>query len=71
MNKDLLIVMIGMTLSKYGMYIYNLLESKKKPSTEPTNTFEKRNVCKKTARAYFVEGTIWLVMTLLFLIIKR
>ena len=71
MNKDLLIVMIGMTLSKYGMYFYNLLESKKKPSTEPTNTFEKRNVCKKTARAYLVEGTIWLAMTLLLLIIKR
>lgn len=71
MNKDLLVVMLAMTLSKYGMYFYNLLESKKKPNSDPTNTFAKRNVCKKTAKAYLVEGTIWLTMTILFLIIKR
>jgi len=71
MNKDLLVVMLAMTLSKYGMYFYNLIESKKKPNYDPTNTFAKRNVCKKTAKAYFVEGTIWLVMTVIFLIIKR
>ena len=71
MNKDLLVVMLAMALSKYGMYFYNLIESKKKPNYDPTNTFAKTNVCKKTAKAYLVEGTIWLVMTVIFLIIKR
>jgi hypothetical protein len=58
-------------LGKLSMAIYNFIQGRKAPSSEATNTFEKRNVCKKTARAYLVEGTIWLAMTLLLLIIKR
>ena len=43
-----------LAFSKYCMAFYNWLESNRKPSNEPTNTFEKRNVCRKTAKAYFV-----------------
>ena len=35
---------------KLSMSIYNIIESKK-ISNEASNTFEKRNVCKKTAKA--------------------
>lgn len=38
-------------LGKLSMAIYNFIQGRKAPSREATNTFEKRNVCRKTARA--------------------
>lgn len=38
-------------LGKLSMAVYNFIQGRKTPSSEATNTFEKRNVCRKTARA--------------------
>jgi hypothetical protein len=37
----------------------------KKPDSDPKNTFEKRNICAKTAHAYMFEGIVFLVLAII------
>ncbi len=50
--------------------IYNIVQSQKE-SHKATNTFEKRNVCKKTAGAIACEATAFFVMGFVCLIFRR
>lgn len=58
-------------LGKFSMAIYNFVQGRKAPSSEATNTFEKRNVCRKTARACLWEAATYFVIFLIFLIIGK
>ena len=55
---------------KLSMSIYNIIESKK-VSNEASNTFEKRNVCKKTAKACAWEAITYFVIALVFVVLGK
>lgn len=59
-----------MTLSRIVQVIYNIVQSQKE-THEATNTFEKRNVCKKTAGAIAWEATAFFVIGFVCLISRR
>ena len=50
--------------------IYNIVQSQKE-SHKATNTFEKRNVCKKTAKAITWEALTFFVMGFVCLIFRK
>ena len=50
--------------------LYNIVQSQKE-SHEATNTFEKRNVCKKTAKAIAWEAVTFFVMGFVCLIFRK
>jgi hypothetical protein len=58
-------VALMLAADKFVMMLYNVLMAKKKPDSDPKNTFEKRNICAKTAQAYMVEGIVFLVLALI------
>lgn len=60
-----------LSLGKLSMAVYNFIQGRKTPSSEATNTFEKRNVCRKTARACLWEAATYFVIFLIFLIIGK
>ena len=60
-----------LSLGKLSMAVYNFIQGRKAPSSEATNTFEKRNVCRKTARACLWEAATYFVIFLIFLIIEK
>lgn len=60
-----------LSLGKLSMAVYNFIQGRKAPSSEATNTFEKRNVCRKTARACLWEAATYFVIFLIFLIIGK
>lgn len=45
-----------------SQFAFNVIQFKKGPSNEATNTFEKRNVCRKTAMANFWEAATYVVL---------
>lgn len=59
-----------MTLSRIVQVIYNIVQSQKE-THEATNTFEKRNVCKKTVGAITWESAVFFVIGFVFLIFGR
>ena len=58
-------------LGKLSTAIYNTIQGKKSPSTEATNTFEKRNVCRKTAKACAWEAGTYFALALIFVLIGK
>ena len=56
-------------LGRLSMAIYNTIQSRKAPSSEATNTFEKRNVCKKTARACAWEAGTYFAIALIAVVL--
>ena len=59
-----------MALTRMVQVIYNIVQSQKE-SHEATNTFEKRNVCKKTAKAIIWEAAAFFVIGFVFLISRK
>lgn len=59
-----------MAISRMVQVIYNMLQSQKE-SHEATNTFEKRNVCKKTAKAITWEALTFFVIGFVCLIFRK
>lgn len=59
-----------MAIARMVQVIYNLVQSQKE-SLEATNTFEKRNVCKKTAKAITWEALTFFVIGFVCLIFRR
>jgi delta-aminolevulinic acid dehydratase/porphobilinogen synthase len=59
-----------MTIARMVQVLYNIVQSQKK-SHEATNTFEKRNICKKTAKAITWEAATFFVMGFVCLIFKK
>lgn len=62
-----MVSMIALLLAtdKFAMMFYNTLMANKKPDSDPKNTFEKRNICAKTAHAYMFEGIVFLVLAII------
>lgn len=58
-----------MAIARMVQAIYNIVQSQKE-SHKATNTFEKRNVYKKTARAIACEATAFFVMGFVCLIFR-
>lgn len=58
-------------LGKLSMAIYNFIQGRKASSSEATNTFEKRNVCRKTARACLWEATTYFIIFIIYSIIGK
>ena len=59
-----------MAIVRMVQVIYNIVQSQKE-SHEATNTFEKRNVCKKTAKAITWEAVTFFVMGFVCLIFRK
>lgn len=59
-----------MSLARIVQFLYNIVQSQKE-SHEATNTFEKRNVCKKTAGAIAWEATSFFVIGFVCLIFRK
>lgn len=59
-----------MAIARMVQVIYNIVQSQKE-SHKATNTFEKRNVCKKTAGAIACEATTFFVIGFVCLILRR
>lgn len=55
-------VALVLFFGKAASAIYNFAESKRSPSADPKNTFEKRNVCAKTTRAAIAEAAVYLAI---------
>ena len=51
-----------LAIGRLSQFTYNAIQLKKGPSNEATNTFEKRNVCRKTAIANFWEAATYVVL---------
>ncbi len=51
-----------LAIGRLSQFAYNAIQFKKGPSNEATNTFEKRNVCRKTAMANFWEAATYVVL---------
>lgn len=60
-----------LSLGKLSMAVYNFIQGRKAPSSEATNTFEKRNVCRKTARACLWEAVTYFIIFVIFSIIGK
>ena len=60
-----------LSLGELSMAVYNFIQGRKAPSSEATNTFEKRNVWRKTARACLWEAATYFIIFLIFLIIEK
>lgn len=58
-------------LGKLSMTLYNILQAKRRPSNEATNTFEKRNVCRKTAKACAWEATTYFIIFIIYSVIGK
>lgn len=59
-----------MAIARMVQVLYNIVQSQKE-SHEATNTFEKRNVCKKTAGAIACEAGAFVVMGFFCLIFRK
>ena len=55
-------------LGKLSSAIYNILESRK-VSKDATNTFEKRNVCRKTSKACAWEASTYFAIALIAMLL--
>lgn len=51
-----------LAIGRLSQFAFNVIQFKKRPSSEATNTFEKRNVCRKTAMANFWEAVTYTVL---------
>lgn len=51
-----------LAIGRLSQFAYNAIQLKKGPSNEATNTFEKRNVCRKAAIANFWEAATYVVL---------
>lgn len=58
-------------IGKLSTAIYNTIQAKRKPSGEATNTFEKRNVCRKTAMAASWEAGTYFVIALITMFLGK
>jgi hypothetical protein len=56
-------------LGKLSMAIYNAIQGKKAPSSDATNTFEKRNVCRKTAMACSWEAGTYFAIAIIAVVL--
>ena len=57
-----------LAFGRMSQFTYNVIQFKKRPSHEATNTFEKRNVCRKTAMANFWEAATYVVLGIVCLL---
>lgn len=58
-------------IGKLSTAIYNTLQARRKPSSEATNTFEKRNVCRKTAMAVSWEAGTYFIVALIAMLLGK
>ena len=58
-------------LGKLVSWIYNVYISKKKFDHSVDNTFERKNICKKTANAIFYEMITYGLIAIIALIFKK
>ena len=58
-------------LGKLGSVVYNYMQWMKPPSNDPKNTFEKRNVCRKTMSANLAEVFTYMVICIVASILGK
>lgn len=58
-------------LGKFGSAAYNYLQWMKPPSSDPKNTFEKRNVCRKTMSANLAEMFTYMIICIVASILGK
>ena len=64
-------ISLVLCMGKLGSVIFNYLEAHRGPSSDPKNTFERRNVCAKTMRANLVEVFTYGLISFVAFLLKK